>query len=60
MVKNFWFALAGIGAHLWEKHGFWIDKENGIAQNNYDQLPLLGKVGFRLMAFSLQMAEIYL
>ena len=58
MIKKIWYALAILGASLWEKHGFWIDKERGIAQMNYGQLPLLGKVGFKLMTFSLEMAGV--
>ncbi len=58
MVKKFWGILATLGASLWEKHGFWIDKEKGIAQMNYNELALLGKVGYKLMAFSLKMAKV--
>ena len=58
MVKKFWVIVATLGASLWEKHGFWIDKEKDIAQMNYNELPLLGKVGYKLMAFGLKMAKI--
>lgn len=58
MIKKFWCILGTLGASLWEKHGFWIDKEKGIAQMNYNELPLLGKVGYKLMAFSLKKAKV--
>ena len=58
MIKKFWYTLAALGASLWENHGFWIDKEKCIAQMNYNELPLFGKVGYKLMAFSLKMAKV--
>ena len=45
--------LANVGAKLWENHGYWIDKERNIVQMNYNELPLLGKIGFNLMKFGL-------
>lgn len=45
--------LALLGARLWENHGYWIDKEHGIVQMNYDNLPLLGKIGYNIMVFAL-------
>lgn len=45
--------LARFGARLWENHGYWIDKERDIVQMDYNRLPLLGKIGFNLMIFSL-------
>jgi len=46
--------LGGLGARLWENHGFWIDKDNDIVQTDYNVLPLLGKIGFNMMAFALK------
>lgn len=46
--------LTRFGARLWEKHGYWIDKEHDIVQMNYDKLPLLGKIGYNLMVFGLK------
>lgn len=45
--------LASVGARLWENHGYWIDKEHDIVQMNYNELPLLGKIGYNLMMFGL-------
>ena len=45
--------LAYTGARLWENHGYWIDKERNVVQMNYNELPLLGKIGFNLMKFGL-------
>lgn len=49
--------LALLGARLWENHGYWIDKEHDIVQMNYDNLPLLGKIGYNLMVFALSMTK---
>ena len=46
--------LALLGATLWENHGYWIDKEHDVVQMNYDELPLLGKIGYNLMVFGLK------
>ena len=46
--------LAFLGAILWENHGYWIDKEHDIFQMNYNELPLLGKIGYNLMVFGLK------
>lgn len=45
--------LARLGARLWENHGYWIDKEHGVVQMDYNKLPLLGKIGYNLMIFGL-------
>ena len=45
--------LASVRARLWENHGDCIDKEHDIVQMNYNELPLLGKIGFNLMKFGL-------
>lgn len=58
MMKRFWLAIATVGANLWEKNGFWIDKRNAIANYDYKTLPLLGKVGYKIMAFGLKMAKV--
>ena len=44
--------LALLGANLWENHGYWIDKEHGVVQMNYYELPLLGKIGYQLLIFA--------
>ena len=49
--------LALLGARLWENHGYWIDKEHDIVRMNYDNLPLLGKIGYNLMVFALSMTK---
>lgn len=58
IMKGWWITmmnfLTRFGARLWEKHGYWIDKEHDIVQMNYDKLPLLGKIGYNLMAFGLK------
>ena len=41
MKKKFWFRIARLGGHLWEKNGFWIDKENKVCQEDYSKLSLL-------------------
>lgn len=46
--------LATLEARLWENHGFWIDKEHEIVQTDYDELPLLGKIGYNMMIFALK------
>lgn len=57
-MKGWWITmmnfLTRFGARLWEKHGYWINKEHDIVQMNYDKLPLLGKIGYNLMAFGLK------
>lgn len=50
--------LARLGARLWTNHGYWIDKEHDIVQMNYDELPLLGKIGYNLMVFGLKHSKI--
>lgn len=45
--------LMFLGAKLWENHGFWIDKEHKVVQENYNELPLLGKIGYNLIVFGL-------
>ena len=47
-----------IGANLWEKHGYYIDKENMVVQENYDELPLLGKVRYNIMTRGFKIAKI--
>lgn len=58
IMKGWWITmmnfLTRFGARLWEKHGYWIDKEHNIVQMNYDKLPLLGKIGYNLMIFGLK------
>ena len=54
MNKKFWMRIAYLGGHLWDKNGFWIDKENEIFQDDYFKLPLLGKIGYNLMCFGLK------
>ena len=49
--------LAFLGARLWENHGYWINKECNIVQMDYNELPLLGKIGFNLMIFGLKNDE---
>lgn len=46
--------LVRLGSRLWENHGYWIDKENNIIQENYHELPLLGKIGYNLMILGLR------
>ena len=58
MKKKFWFRIARLGGHLWEKNGFWIAKENKICQEDYFKLPLLGKIGYNLMMIGLKRAGI--
>lgn len=60
MKKNFWFRIARLGGYLWEKNGFWIDKENKICQEDYFKLPLLRKIGYNLMIIGLKRAGINL
>lgn len=60
MKKKFWFCIAYLGGYLWEKNGFWIDKENEIAQEDYSKLSLLGKIGYNLMTIGLKRAGINL
>lgn len=54
MVKKFWKGVSFLGAYLWERHGFWLDRENKIVQKDYSKLPLLGKIGYRLMYVGLK------
>ena len=58
MKKKFWFRIASLGGHLWEKNGFWIDKENKVCQEDYSKLSLLGKIGYNLMIIGLKRAGI--
>ena len=46
--------LLFLGARLWENHGYWIDKDHDIVQMNYNELPLLGKIGYNMMVFGLK------
>lgn len=54
MNKKFWMRITYLGGHLLENNGFWIDKENGIVQEDYSKLPLLGKIGYNLACFGLK------
>lgn len=54
MKKKFWLRIAYLGGYLWENNGFWIDKENEIAQEDYSKLPLLGKIGYNLMIIGIK------
>ena len=58
MKNKFWFRIARLGGHLWEKNGFWIDKENKVCQEDYSKLSLLGKIGYNLMIIGLKRAGI--
>lgn len=58
MKNKFWFRIARLGGHLWEKNGFWIDKENKVCQEDYSKLSLLGKIGYNLMMIGLKRAGI--
>lgn len=58
MKKKFWFRIAHLGGYLWEKNGFWIDKENKVCQEDYFKLPLLGKIGYNLMSIGLKRSGI--
>ena len=42
------FNIAMFGAKIWEKNGYYIDKENNVVQENYNELTLLGKIGYNL------------
>ena len=58
MKKKFWFCIARLGGHLWEKNGFWIDKENKVCQEDYSKLSLLGKIGYNLFIIGLKIAKV--
>ena len=58
MKKKFWFRIARLGGHLWEKNGFWIDKENKVCQEDYSKLSLLGKIGYNLFIIGLKIAKV--
>ena len=52
------FNIAMIGAKIWEKNGYYIDKENNVVQENYNELPLLGKIGYKLFEIGLKIAKV--
>ena len=58
MKKKFWFCIARLGGHLWEKNGFWIDKENKVCKEDYSKLSLLGKIGYKLFKTGLKIAKV--
>ena len=47
-----------IGAKIWEKNGYYIDKENNVAHENYNELPLLGKIGYKLFEIGVKIAKV--
>ena len=49
MQKRIGFAVAHIGAKLWENNGFW-------KVNDYDKLSIIGKFGYNLFCKGLDMA----
>ena len=50
------FNIAMFGAKIWEKNGYYIDKENNVIQENYNELTLLGKIGYKLFKTGLKIA----
>ena len=51
MKKRIGFAIASVGAKLWEKGGFW-------KSNRYEDLNVFGKLGYSLFINGLYMAGV--
>ena len=52
------FNIAMFGAKIWEKNGYYIDKENNVVQENYNELTWLGKIGYNLFIIGLKIAKV--
>ena len=52
MKKHIGFIIARIGAYLWVKGGFWNESER------YEDLTVLGKLGYKLFCKGLSMAGV--
>ena len=52
MRKHIGFAIAHIGARLWENGGFWNE------ENKYENLTVFGKLGFNLFVKGLRIAGV--